>query len=115
MRTALEFKLKRAMAAGESTHHIVALEHKWAAGARKKLADFDIHIDDVANGVFLPAFLKSPNPKGSIVHATLANNKLYYVIVENALEKAKTPAQALEQLRKIRKALLDGTFYNAVL
>jgi len=93
----------------------VALEHELAAESRKKLAQFSIDIDDVANGVFLPAFKKSPNPKGSIVHATLANKRLYYEKVEEALDKAKTPAQAIEQLRKIRKALLDGTFYDAVL
>ncbi len=115
LRIALEAKLKRAMAAGESTHHIVAIEHELAAESRRILAKFGIGIDDAINGVFLPAFLKSPNPKGSIVHATLANKERYYKIVEKELKKAKTPAEAIEQLRKLRKTLLDGTFYNAVL
>jgi hypothetical protein len=114
LRAALEAKLGRAMATGESTHHIVALEHELAALSRKKLAKFGIHIDDAINGVFLPAFLKSPNHKGSIVHATLANKKLYYEKVEKALDKATTKAEIIEQLRKIRKALLDGSFYDAV-
>ena len=115
LRKALEEKLGRVMATGESTHHIVALDHELAIKSREILAKFGIDIDDAVNGVFLPAFKKSPNPKGSIVHATLANKKVYYEKVEKALKQAKTPAQAVEQLRKIRKALLDGTFYDAVL
>ncbi|HRI71553.1 MAG TPA: AHH domain-containing protein, partial [Polyangium sp.] len=116
LRKALEVKLKRSMAAGESTHHIVPIEsiREGADKCRQLFAKFKLDIDKEYNGVFLPATKNSPNPRGSIVHATL-DNPTYYKKVAKSLNEAKTQADALERLRKIRKTLLDGTFYDAVL
>lgn len=113
LRKALEKALGRKRASGESTHHIVALEDDDAEVARGVLKRFNIDIDDAVNGVFLPASKKSPNPMGSIVHATLRNGK-YYKKVNIYLKEAKTKADVIKRLKKIRETLLDGTFYDAI-
>ncbi len=98
---------------GTDAHHIVALGHRLAAESRRILAQFGVKIDEAVNGVFLPSNMKSSNPKNAIVHATLANNHKYYKIVEIALQEAKSQADVIQILGRIRKALLDGTFYDA--
>ncbi len=99
--------------ATDQTHHIVAQAAEKAAVARAKLAEFGININHPANGVFLPGTLKSPNPKGSIVHAILSNNKAYYKTVEKALDGCKSKAEVLDVLRQLGKTLEDGTFFHA--
>ena len=99
--------------ATDQTHHIVAQAAEKAKFARAKLAEFGININHPANGVFLPATLTSPNPKGSIVHAILSNNNAYYKKVEKLLGDCKSQAEALQVLRRIGETLEDGTFFHA--
>ncbi|MBK9266783.1 MAG: AHH domain-containing protein [Polyangiaceae bacterium] len=113
LRRALEKELKRKKAAGESTHHIVALEDEPAREARTILDKFNIKIDEAVNGVFLPATKSSPNPTGAIVHATLRNGE-YYDRVNRFLRKARSQADLIKRLKRIRETLLDGTFYDAI-
>jgi hypothetical protein len=99
--------------AGKSLHHIVAWDDRRAKGARELLDKFKINIDEAINGVFLPATLKSPNPKGAMVHSTLHTDD-YYLTVERYLQKAKSRDDAIRRLTKIRETLLDGTFHHAI-
>jgi A nuclease family of the HNH/ENDO VII superfamily with conserved AHH len=100
--------------ATDETHHIVAHGSKKAEKARKLLEQFGIDIDHPANGVFLPGTKKAPNPKGSIVHKTLGNNKDYYKRVENYLSEATSQADAIQRLRNIGETLQNGTFWHAI-
>ncbi len=72
-------------AAGTATHHLVAHGHPLASQARDILTRFGVKLNEAVNGVYLPQFLKSPNPNGAIVHATLANNAEYYLKVNKFL------------------------------
>jgi A nuclease family of the HNH/ENDO VII superfamily with conserved AHH len=112
LRKAVEALYGVARGIGETTHHIVALNDRRADRARAILKKFGIGIDEGVNGVFLPASTKSPNPKGALVHSTLHTNA-YYDRVEFALTKAKTKADAIRTLKRIRETLLDGTFHHA--
>lgn len=100
--------------AGTDAHHIVALGHKLAIRSREILAKFGVKLDEAVNGVFLPSNLKSPNPNGAIVHATLGNKRLYYEKVEAFLEQAKSKNDLIKRLAKIRETLENGTFYDAI-
>lgn len=99
-------------AAGTATHHMVAHGHEWAKPARKILAQFGVTINEAVNGVYLPQFLKSPNPNGAIVHATLANNAKYYEKVNKFLEGAASKADLIKRLERIRETLLNGKFFD---
>lgn len=106
--------LSRALAAagvtrpqGTAVHHIVALRASRAAPARQILDDLGVHIDDAANGVFLPARRSSPNPTGAAVHSTL-HTKNYYKAVNKALEKANSAKDARRILRQLGVRLLEG-------
>ena len=101
--------------ATDETHHIVAHGSEKAKRAREILEKFGIDIDNPANGVFLPGSKSAPNPKGSIVHATLANKKAYYDTVQAFLEKATSQADAIRRLRKLGELLENGTFFNVTL
>jgi uncharacterized protein RhaS with RHS repeats len=79
---------------GMDAHHIVAGSAARAAPARAVLERFGIHINDAANGVFLPA----------TVHAKLHTNK-YYDAVNDALAQATTKEEALEVLDALRGGL----------
>jgi hypothetical protein len=98
----------------DETHHIAAENSRHAVGARAELAKWDIDINHPANGVFLPANLKSPNPNGSIVHKTLGSNELYYKKVDRYLKQATSREDAITRLRYMGKTLKDGTFWNAI-
>jgi hypothetical protein len=113
LRNAVEALHGVARGAGETTHHIVALNDPRAKEARKLLAKFGIDIDDGVNGVFLPASTKSPNPKGAMVHSKLHTNA-YYFKVESYLGKAKSKQDLINRLQRIRETLLDGSFHNAI-
>jgi hypothetical protein len=108
------FKFKKLL--GEAAHHIVPLEsqRKGAQRCRDLFAKFKLDIDAEYNGVFLPLYKKSPNPSGAIVHATL-DNEIYYTKVARALEDAKSQADAIQILHRIRETLRNGTFYDAFL
>ncbi|RME58595.1 hypothetical protein D6779_06175, partial [Candidatus Parcubacteria bacterium] len=84
---------------GSAAHHIVAGGAKRAARARAVLEKFGIHIDDAANGVFLP----------SNVHRRIHTNA-YYDAVNEALKQATTKSEALQILRAIGQRLANGEF-----
>jgi hypothetical protein len=94
---------------GAAVHHIVPLNARAPAAkrAREILARFGIGINDAANGVFLPATRKAPNPTGAAVHSELHTTR-YYVTVNKRLGEAKTRAEAEAILASIRKELLSG-------
>jgi A nuclease family of the HNH/ENDO VII superfamily with conserved AHH len=98
---------------GTDAHHIVAIGHRLAQESREILAKFGVKLDQAENGAFLPSNLKSPNPNGAIVHATLANKHDYYRRVERALREAKSKQDVIRILGRIRQTLEDGTFYHA--
>jgi hypothetical protein len=101
----------------DETHHVVAHGSKrpFAIECRKILEKFGVDIDHAANGVFLPAYKSSPNPKGSIVHKILGNNDKYYETMYKFLKDATSEAEVIQKLRRIGEALEKGTFFNAPL
>jgi hypothetical protein len=103
--------------ATDETHHVVAhtSKRRFAIKCREILEKFGIDIDHPANGVFLPAYKSSPNPKGSIVHKILGNNDKYYETMYDFLKEAKSEAELIQKLRRIGEALEKGTFFNAPL
>jgi hypothetical protein len=76
------------MAPLDLSHHVVR-EVCWQPA---EFGEVDANDDD---NYFLPAYLKSPNPKGSIVHKILGNNDFYDKTVYDFLEKATSQADAL--------------------
>ena len=90
-----------------AAHHIVAHGRKIAAPAQNVLTRFNIHIDDAANGVFLPDRAASAAP--GMYHRTLHTTR-YYQAVNQALTSARTRQKALDILDDIRTELLNGTF-----
>jgi hypothetical protein len=92
---------------GSAVHHIVARNARDAEPARKVLRRLGIGMDDAANGVFLPATRRSPNPTGATVHSTM-HTKDYYKAVNDLLDTAKDKAHAEVLLEQIRESLLAG-------
>jgi hypothetical protein len=90
-----------------AAHHIVAHGNKMAAPAQRVLMRFNIHIDNAANGVFLPDRAASAAP--GMYHRNLHTTG-YYQAVNQALGNARTRQQALDILDDIRTELLNGTF-----
>jgi RHS repeat-associated protein len=97
-----------------AAHHIVAGGAPQAAPARAVLQRFGIHIDDAANGVFLPATRASANPTGAAVHTVGVHGKAtagpYYAAVNQLLGRATNRQQAIQSLAYIRQRLLSGGF-----
>ncbi len=89
-------------------HHIIATNDQRAAIAIDILAKAGIDINDVVNGVFLPADRQTPNPTGATVHSTLHTNA-YYQEVENRLT-AGGLANVRQVLDQIRDELKRGVF-----
>jgi RHS repeat-associated protein len=92
---------------GSAAHHIAASGSRRADEARAVLHDFGIDLDDPANGVFLPANSRSPNPTGAAVHSRLHTHE-YYRVVNEMLGRARTREQAIEMLNEIRVRLQSG-------
>ena len=92
---------------GEVPHHIVAHGDPRAARSLEILEGFGIKADHDANGVNLPGYATSPNPKGKVVHGNLHTNA-YYEAVEKRLERAVTRADAERELRKMAWELEHG-------
>ena len=93
--------------AGSAVHHIVARNAANAEPARKVLQHFGVHLDDAANGVFLPATRKVVNPTGAAVHSTV-HTKAHYEAVNDLLELATSRAEVEATLLQIRQKLLAG-------
>jgi RHS repeat-associated protein len=94
-----------------AAHHIVAGGVPAAAPARAVLARFGVHLDEAANGVFLPRFSTSANPTGAMVHSELHSNQYaaqYYARVNQLLGQARTRDKVVETLGYIRDQLLAG-------
>jgi RHS repeat-associated protein len=112
--TALGANLVRAgfvRPAETAAHHIVAGRVAAADPARIVMQRFGVHLDDAANGVFLPRFPTSVNPSGAVVHSTLHSNQLsaqYYARVNYLLGQARTRDQVISTLGYIRDRLLAG-------
>jgi hypothetical protein len=92
-----------------AAHHIVAQGSARASQARAVLNRFGIDINSAANGVFLPANLRSANAVGSAVHSTL-HTRAYYMAVNGAMAASRTRAEAEVALNAIRQSLLNGKF-----
>ncbi|MBU1866812.1 MAG: AHH domain-containing protein, partial [Actinobacteria bacterium] len=93
--------------AASAAHHIVAGNAQAAAPARSVLARFEVNINAVENGVFLPLNRGVPNPAGVAVHSTLHSNA-YYQTVNNLMTSASTRTEALDVLAYLRQGLLAG-------
>jgi RHS repeat-associated protein len=94
---------------GHAAHHIVAGGSRFAAPARRALANFNIGVNDAVNGVFLPSTRAAQTVSGGAYHPGL-HTKVYYEAVNKALEAATTRAQAIDVLKDIGTQLLNNTF-----
>lgn len=93
--------------AGEFAHHIVAHGDHRAKEALKILDKYGIDVNDWVNGVFLPGYKSSPNPRGKIVHSVV-HTDAYYMAVNDALRRVTTRADAIRELRIIAFKLEHG-------
>jgi hypothetical protein len=94
---------------GYAAHHIAAGADERAEVARGVLQKFNIGINDVSNGVFLPANKATQVIAGETIHSPLHTDK-YYETVDKELMMAETREQAIDILRRIGQALQSGTF-----
>jgi RHS repeat-associated protein len=85
--------------AGAAAHHIAAESARLAERARRILARFNIDINGSANGIFLDA------AEHAKIHA-----KAYYEAVNEMLGRARTRAEALQILDRIRALIAAGNF-----
>ena len=92
---------------GEFAHHIVAHNDPRAAKSLEILESFDIKVDNWVNGVYLPGYKTSPNPRGKIVHGNVHTNA-YYEAVYNTLQDAKSQAEVIQSLRLLAFKLEHG-------
>jgi hypothetical protein len=94
---------------GYAAHHIAAGADERGEPARGVLRKFNIGINDVSNGVFLPANRATQVIAGETIHSTL-HTKEYYDAVNRALAGAATRQEAIAILQNIRAALQSGDF-----
>jgi hypothetical protein len=94
---------------GYAAHHIAAGNAERAEFARGILQKFNISINDVSNGVFLPANRATQVIAGKTIHSTL-HTKKYYDAVNEALENATTRQEAIAILQGIGRALQSGDY-----
>ncbi|HTV87030.1 MAG TPA: AHH domain-containing protein [Dyella sp.] len=96
-----------------STHHVVAATDDRAFESRKKLFRWGIGINDVDNGVYLPAFENStvsslPRAvKHAVVHTDVYHVNVFarFVMIPN-----DGTARGRVALRQIKQELIDGVF-----
>jgi hypothetical protein len=93
--------------AGEAAHHIVAQAAARAAPAREALARVGVQVNEAVNGVFLPA---TKDYVGQAVNHLTLHTKEYYNAVNAALQNVETRAQAVQVLKDIGNALLNGNY-----
>jgi hypothetical protein len=94
---------------GYAAHHIAAGNANRAKAAREILQKFNIGINDVSNGVFLPANRATQVIAGETIHSTLHTDE-YYDAVNEALESATTRQEAIAILQGIGRALQSGDY-----
>ncbi len=93
---------------GTDAHHIVAANAELAKDARLVLRRFGVDIDDAANGVFLPSNANIVSPAPGSLHSTVHTNS-YYNYVNRALMSARSRADVMAILDRLRQMLLAGT------
>lgn len=94
---------------GEHAHHIVPWRHRAAGPARSVLQRFNIDVDSASNGVFLPGYGSSPNPRGALPHLGATNTAEYIRAVnERILQRSSSREDVLRELASIRYDLLAG-------
>lgn len=94
---------------GYATHHIVAGGAKRAKPAQQVLERYGIHIDDAANGVYLPNSIEAARVSGAAYHRGLHSNA-YYDKVNLIMEQSTTKEEAISRLADIAADLVQGTF-----
>ncbi|AFU98419.2 AHH domain-containing protein [Simiduia agarivorans] len=90
-------------------HAIVSGGHKRAYAAREILAQFNIRIDEPANGLWLPNYKKNLHlsPIFDCAHGNI-HNKIYYLNITACLEQAMSQQHAREILRRVAQGIVSG-------
>jgi hypothetical protein len=94
---------------GYAAHHIAAGADPRGQFARSVLRKFGIGINDVMNGVFLPANRATQVIAGETIHSTL-HTKEYYDGVNEELMDAKSRQEVIDRLRNIAVKLQFGDY-----
>jgi hypothetical protein len=94
---------------GYAAHHIAAGADPRGQFARSVLRKFGIGINDVVNGVFLPANRATQVIAGETIHSTL-HTKEYYDAVNEELMDAKSRQEVIDRLRNIAVKLQFGDY-----
>ncbi|GAB2196143.1 AHH domain-containing protein [Sessilibacter sp. MAH4] len=91
-------------------HALVSGGHKRSVIARDILAQFNIRIDDPANGLWLPNFKRNLKfyPQYQYAHRPL-HNKTYYLNITACLEQAMSASHARAILRRVAQGLINGS------
>jgi hypothetical protein len=92
---------------GEAAHHIVARAAIAAEPARNALTRAGVRLNDVVNGVFLPATKKYI---GSAMNHLTLHTREYYDAVNRAMRDVQHREEAVDVLKGIRDGLLNGKF-----
>jgi hypothetical protein len=96
-----------------AVHHVVAATDERAFESRKKLFRWGIGINDVDNGVYLPAFKKSSvsSLPTAVKHAVVHTDD-YYVNVFARFMMIPNDGTGMGRaaLRQIKQELIDGVF-----
>jgi hypothetical protein len=93
---------------GYEAHHLVAVGHPRAAGARRILERYGVDRNSAVNGVALPG-RRSGRVPGEPYHPSIHTNR-YYDAIEARLAGAQSRREVTQVLGTIRRDLLAGTF-----
>ena len=96
-----------------SAHHVVATTDQRADESRRMLFRWGIGINDVDNGVYLPAYRETTvSSLANAVKHAVVHTDLYHVNVLARLMAAPTdsPPDGRLALRQVKKELIDGVF-----
>ncbi len=93
---------------GTDAHHIVAANAEAAKDARLVLRRFGVDIDDAANGVFLRSNANVASSAPGSLHSTVHTSG-YYNYVNRALTSARSRADVVAVLGRLRQMLSAGT------
>lgn len=96
-----------------SAHHVVAATDQRALDSRTKLFRWGIGINDVDNGVYLPAFKNSivPSLPNAVKHDSLHTNDYHVnVFARFVMIPNDNPSRGRLALREIKQDLIDGVF-----
>jgi hypothetical protein len=93
---------------GYEAHHLVAVGHPRAAGARRILERYAVDPNSAVNGVALPG-RRSGRVPGEPPHPSIHTNR-YYEAIEARLAGAQSRRDVTQELGRIRRDVLAGTF-----